>query len=64
MSWLVKEFWPVSGWKQEDLDKLLVSEASLSDLRKKELGILGIVPVVPSSMANHTSSVPTNGRGE
>lgn len=26
LSWLVKKFWPVKGWKDEDLEKLIASE--------------------------------------
>lgn len=39
LSWLIKKFSPVPGWSEEDLNELLVSESSLSDFRKKELGI-------------------------
>jgi glycosyltransferase involved in cell wall biosynthesis len=26
LSWLLKKFWPVKGWKQEDLDNIIASE--------------------------------------
>ena len=29
VSWLVKKFWPVNGWTDEDLNKLLEFEATL-----------------------------------
>ena len=33
LSWLVKKFWPVKGWTDEDLAKLLESEASIVKTR-------------------------------
>jgi len=32
LSWLIKRFWPIPGWSEEDLNKLLESESSLSNL--------------------------------
>ncbi len=52
LSWLIKKFMPVSNWNEESLNSLLQSEASLPDLRKKELGLLGVVPVIPSPMTD------------
>jgi hypothetical protein len=64
VSWLIKKFWPVNGWTEENLQKLLDSEASLPDLRAKELGILSVVPFVPLPMTDHTTSMSFDSIGE
>lgn len=64
LSWLIKRFWPILGWSQESLNKLLQSESSLPDFRKKELGIFGVVPSIPSPVANFTPSVSSDGVGK
>jgi glycosyltransferase involved in cell wall biosynthesis len=62
LSFLIKKFWPVKGWTEEDLQKLLDSEASLPDFRAKELGILSVVPTIPFSATNPADVATSNGR--
>jgi hypothetical protein len=64
LSWLIKKFWPIKGWTDEDLAKLLKSESSIAHLRPELFGGLGVVSVIPSAMANHTSSMPIDRSGE
>lgn len=62
--WLVERFWPVDHWTEKDLLELKKSCSSFVDLIAKELRILGIIPVVPSPVADHASPVPPNGSGK
>lgn len=64
VSWLIKKFYPVKGWSDEDLNKLLEFESTLPNKGFKELGVLGIIPSVPGTMADHTPPMAADGRGQ
>ena len=64
LSWLIKKFWPVKGWTEESLQKLLDSESSLPDFRAKELGILSVVSSIPLPMTDHTTPMTIDSIGE
>lgn len=61
LSWLIKKFYPVKGWSDEDLQKLLEFESTLSNLIPKELGVLSVVPPVPGSVADHAAPMAADG---
>jgi len=64
LSWLLEKFWPVKGWTDEQLADAKKLGAVFTNLRAKKLGILSVVPSIPSTMTNHTSSMSSNGGRE
>ena len=63
-SWLLDKFWPVLGW--DDIARAEITKAGImfSNLRSKELGVLGVVPLIPESVTNHAAPVTTNKGGQ
>ena len=64
LSWLLEKFWPIKGWTNEQLADAKKLGAMFTNLRAKKLGILSVVPSIPSTMTNHTSSMSSNGGRE
>ena len=64
LSWLVERFWPVNKWTNEDLKTVQEAGAAFTNLHAKKLGILGIVPAVPSAVANQTAAVAADSKGQ
>lgn len=64
LSWLLKKFWPVNGWTDEDLRLVMEAGASFVDLRSKLIGSLGVVGPIPCAMTDHTSPMAIDGRGQ
>ena len=65
LSWVLDRFWPVRGW--DDAARAKITEAGLvfTNLQAEKLGVLGVVPVIPSTVTDHASSVtPDGGRQE
>lgn len=63
-SWLLDKFWPVKGWSDVDRAKLTEAGTIFTNFRNEKLGILGVVPLVPDPMTDHTSSVSPNSVGK
>lgn len=63
LSWLVKKFWPVKGWSDEDLARLLELESSTSfaNFSDESTGVLGIVSPIPGSMTDHAPTMTLDG---
>lgn len=59
--WLIDRFWPCPGWDDSSRSNLAESGASFVNQRFEELRVLGIIPPTPSTVANHTTSMPVDG---
>jgi glycosyltransferase involved in cell wall biosynthesis len=68
LSWLVESFKPVPGWHDEAgatlLPLVLEAGVAFTNKRLELLGVSGVVPSVPLTVADHTTPVSTDGRGE
>ena len=66
LSWLLEKFWPIPanknsiGWTDDALKSIKESESVFSNLRTEKLGVLGIVPSVPSPMADKATPMSSD----
>ena len=56
LSWLVKKFWPLPGWSQNDLDQLSMTDLPRFNSRNDNISMGNMVSLPVGSIANGTSS--------